>query len=135
MNGKAVAFGAVLVLGIILGNKTASNEVDFVKVPHTVVVHEKGETKYKFPPSCLDALAAATEINRNAELYDLTAGEQLDIISDGRQAIVEKNMNGLTALERRQRKLNGETTDYLKAFSNSMQNYRVALKDCKEDIK
>jgi hypothetical protein len=135
MNAKLIGFGLVFVVGVTLGNKTAGNEVDFVKVPVPKVVHEKGDTVYRVPESCVRSLDLANQIYTVMEQYNLVSTEQTKITSDGRIAIVEEDMNALTALEKRQIRLNSKTVGYVVELSGLRSEFRSTKAECERESK
>lgn len=120
-------------IGIVIGKNTASPKVDFVRMPaKTKIVKEPAPppvVKTEWPEACADALDYAYEIEVYAnKIYD-SGTKQLDIISQGRVAV---SGNGdMSAVENRQRALQGITVGALGSLEKAFAAYDLANQECK----
>ena len=132
--GKAVVICCLLFfgLGACLGNSTASVEPEVVTVTKTKVVHEKPEKEviYRNDSDCEEVVAISRKIAEAVQVFDSASSSQLDIISQGRIAIVQSDMNKLSKLEERQRSLNSKTVGAVSDMADLLGQLQKANDEC-----
>jgi len=136
MNGKAftVIVGGAFIIGSLLGKASVSPDVEFIKVPHTVIQKEtKTVTKTKpVADICVRALDLGDKIYRAAADFDKTGTDQLDIATAARVAIISNDMQALGKVLEDQNQLQGDTVGFLETLSANIDEYRAARAECKE---
>jgi len=135
MQGWLIFGGVCLGAGILLGNKTATPEVDFVEVPKTVTVTEEAPPPVEvavFPESCQRALEYALRLERNGEKLFHAGDKQLAIFSDARLTLAAGG--DLNAIENEQRRLRSSTVGSLYNMTEAFYQFELAYEECHEEI-
>lgn len=126
----AVIFG----LGALLGNHLADPEVEVVKVPETITVHDPPPApvvKYRTPQACIDGIALAEEIQRGALKIDGASTRTIDLISEARIAATEQDLTKLSKTEERLNALQGDTSKAVQQIATNLWKFEKARKECK----
>lgn len=107
---------------------------EFVKVPHTVIVHDDPpapKTVYRISSDCLQSLRYAGTITAAADRLYASSEVQLRILSDARRALASDG--DLNAIEDRQRNLQGREVGALDKAEESLSRFHMFYDSCKKE--
>lgn len=130
-----IAAGVIFAFGVLMGNKTASDHTEFVKIPgaeHTVTKTET-VTKYTVPDSCINLAHITSQLINKEGKLQATAETQHDIISDARIAIQMQSPD-LTSVENRQYRLDNKQADLMDAAETLQESFSAYKKECNEAL-
>ena len=136
MNPKtraAATLVAALVVGIYLGNITASPTETKYKVLHdteTKTITKTVEVPGPAPKECADLVEYARTVLKAAEQFDLTNSDVLDIMSELRVAVAMGNSNAANDLETRLRKVDAKTIEAIETLGETKQPLDDAASAC-----
>lgn len=128
-----IGVAIIFCFGVLMGNKTASPEVEFVKIPGKTKVVEKklpAEKIEVLPESCRAALDAADRLwNGSSALY-ASGQRQKDIMAEARRAL--HGAVPTSDIDKKQRELSGDLIGILEDMSEANYLYETYIKECEQ---